>query len=364
MKEKKNKNAAQEKVTQPPVEDATKKQEVPWLDEPRTTVRAAKPGIFEAPTSKQEMRTTVIDPGCSYPERKGLRYTLSEEHLGKLECLARSRFEIGEIKKDLDLTKWEASGGRFYPEIAQSVNASSAIEDEGIAADQLGLLLTAATDAKGNYADDELQRRQTAVKCIYEAQLWALTNPYREWISFDFILGLHFRMFETTRRKSAGKLKSEAVHIFGGPYDIQTLPAAKTEGFLRSLCERTNCKFDLAAKHAEVSMFLTCAEFVVDFLAIHPFSDGNGRAARVLSTYLLERSGYHFARFYDLDSIILERREDYYAALFNAQRNWYSQDEDLTPWVTFYIDAVFNQWQRAYRRVREESLRRKRRQGD
>jgi Fic family protein len=94
---------------------------------------------------------------------------------------------------------------------------------------------------------------------------------------------------------------------------------------------------------------------VVDFLAIHPFSDGNGRTARLLSTYLLERAGYHFARFYSLDTIILERQQAYYKALFDSQREWYKESEDLTPWVEFYLNAIFTQWLRAHEAIRLNS---------
>ena len=52
---------------------------------------------------------------------------------------------------------------------------------------------------------------------------------------------------------------------------------------------------------------------------------------------------------YPLDSIINEWREEYFEALFNSQQNWYSENEDLSEWVTFYIDAVYEQWERAYR---------------
>jgi Fic family protein len=105
------------------------------------------------------------------------------------------------------------------------------------------------------------------------------------------------------------------------------------------------------------SRFLTTAEFILDFLAIHPFHDGNGRTARLLSTYLLERCGYHFARFYPLDNVILENRDAYYEALFLAQRRWYEADEDLSPWIEFYTDMVFNQYGRALQRVKDAHVR-------
>jgi Fic family protein len=98
------------------------------------------------------------------------------------------------------------------------------------------------------------------------------------------------------------------------------------------------------------------AEFILDFLAIHPFEDGNGRAARLLSTYLLERSGYNFTRFYPLDQVIMDSRNAYFEALFEAQSKWYQKDENMTPWIVFYVDAIFKQWERSLAEIRDKSL--------
>lgn len=287
------------------------------------------------------------------PERKGLRYNLSPTILGKLERLAKARFEIRELT-DVDLKEWRLDSKEPYWPIAQSVNASSEIEGEQIAADKLTLLLSAATEPKAAFIDDELERRMEAIKAIYGTYLWALSSDRAEIVSFEFLVETHRRMFHTTQPEMAGKLKEKAVHIRGAGYEVKTLPPERVEEFLRRLCERTNSQLLAAKEHGESSMFLATAEFVLDFLAIHPFADGNGRMARLLSTYLLERSGYHFSRFYPLDTVILETREDYYRALFQAQSNWYSASDDLTPWIEYYTEAVFVQWTRAYQRVRDQ----------
>ncbi|HEU4887934.1 MAG TPA: Fic family protein [Thermoanaerobaculia bacterium] len=160
-------------------------------------------------------------------------------------------------------------------------------------------------------------------------------------------------MFKSTNPDAAGRIKTKRVAIEGGSYSVKTLPPEKSESFLRELCNRTN----RSLLTDDTSRFLTTAEFVLDFLAIHPFHDGNGRTARLLSTYLLERSGYHFARFYPLDTVILENRDAYYEALFRAQQRWYREDEDLTPWIEFYTDMVFHQYVRAFQRVKDAHVR-------
>ena len=299
-----------------------------------------------------ELREAVIDPAQPYPIKAGSRYDLSPYTLEKLEKLARAKFEIGRFTSD-DFIGPNNTDDAALRNIAQSVNASSEIEGEEIPASKLDLALAAATKPTARRIDEDLERRMLAVASIIRTLLWALVEPPPEFITFEFVLEVHRRMFESTNSDVAGRIKTKRVAIEGGLYSVKTLPPEKSELFLRELCDRVNRS--LVAD--DTSRFLTTAEFVLDFLAIHPFHDGNGRTARLLSTYLLERSGYHFARFYPLDHVILENRDAYYEALFRAQQRWYQPDEDLTPWIEFYTDMVFQQYMRAFQRVKDAHVR-------
>jgi Fic family protein len=299
-----------------------------------------------------ELREAVIDPAQPYPARAGLRYDVSPYTLGKLEKLARAKFEIGRLTSDDFIAPHNADASALR-NIAQSVNASSEIEGEEVPASKLELALAAATKPTARRIDEELEHRMMAVSSIIRTLLWTLFEPPREFISFDFVIDVHRRMFEATSPDMAGRIKTKRVAVEGSLYAVKTLPPEKAELFLRELCERVN----LRLVSGDTSRFLATAEFILDFLAIHPFHDGNGRAARLLSTYLLERCGYHFARFYPLDNVILENREAYYEALFRAQQRWYQPDEDLTPWIEFYTDVVYNQYARAFQRVKDAHIR-------
>lgn len=296
----------------------------------------------------------VIDATVPDPARKGPRYTLSPGTLDKAEKLARARFEIRELAAG-DVARWKKADDEPIWPIAQSVNASSEIEGEELPASELELALAAVTSPSARRIDEELERRREAIRAIYATYIWVLSEPPRAFLSYDFVLEVHRRMFASTKGGEAGRIKEKRVEIRGGGYSIKTLPPEKTEEFLRRLCERANDAY----VRGEESPFLITAEVILDFLAIHPFHDGNGRIARLLSTYLLERSGYHFSRFYPLDTIILETRSDYYRALFDAQRQWYQPGEDLTPWIDYYTNAVFNQYLRALQRVKDQHERQK-----
>lgn len=304
--------------------------------------------------SDNEEKRTKIDPPKPSPQKKGMRYNLSMLTLGRLEKLAKSRFDLRELTNE-DFEQWYSVDTHSMDMLVQSVNASSQIEGEGIAIEKLPLILAAITESNNKLGNDhELIERHKALKSISLAALWALTSKSMEFVTYDFVIELHKRMFESTKPSIAGKIKTKEVKIEGAGYLIETLPLNKTDEYLKSLCKRSDSILREASYHSTASMILTIAEFISDFLAIHPFLDGNGRTARLLSTYLLEKSGYHFARFYPVDSIILETRFEYYEALYHAQKNWYMSNEDMTTWIDYYVNTIFLQFSRAYLNARNK----------
>lgn len=83
--------------------------------------------------------------------------------------------------------------------------------------------------------------------------------------------------------------------------------------------------------------------FVVRFLAIHPFQDGNGRLSRVLTTLLLLRAGYDYVRFASLERVIEHNKDAYYELLRRAQVTWSSDAPQVDQWVTFFVQCLVEQ---------------------
>lgn len=92
---------------------------------------------------------------------------------------------------------------------------------------------------------------------------------------------------------------------------------------------------------------LVIANFVFEFLAIHPFKDGNGRLSRALTNLLLLKSGYSYVPYVSLDEIIEETRAKYYLALRATQKNHKTKHEDITSWVEYLLGALLEQSERA-----------------
>jgi Fic family protein len=99
---------------------------------------------------------------------------------------------------------------------------------------------------------------------------------------------------------------------------------------------------------------LVIAIFIVVFLEIHPFQDGNGRLSRILTTLLLLRAGYAYVPYSSLESVIERSKEGYYLALRQTQGTIRTDAPDWQPWVMFFLRALQQQMQRLARKVERE----------
>jgi len=88
---------------------------------------------------------------------------------------------------------------------------------------------------------------------------------------------------------------------------------------------------------------LTIAIFVVVFLEIHPFQDGNGRLSRILTTLLLLQAGYAYVPYSSLESIIEQNKQGYYIALRQTQGSIRTGTPDWQPWSTFFLSSLCSQ---------------------
>jgi Fic family protein len=104
----------------------------------------------------------------------------------------------------------------------------------------------------------------------------------------------------------------------------------------------------------ETHPLILIANFIFEFLAIHPFQDGNGRLSRALTTLLLLKAGYTYVPYVSLDEIIEEKKIDYYLALRKTQSRHKTKNEDITPWLNFLLDALIEQIRRANEIIEED----------
>ena len=159
-------------------------------------------------------------------------------------------------------------------------------------------------------------------------------NRY-EPLSVPLLLHLHRQLFEHAGGRG-GHLKTDQnliVSYEGSHRELVFTPPSpeETEFFLREAIDRYN-----AAKRAEVGHpLILVGALILDILAIHPVADGNGRLARLLTTYELLSQGYGVARYVSLEQRVYESKNTYYARLYESQQGWHAGEHTIWPWISY-----------------------------
>lgn len=96
--------------------------------------------------------------------------------------------------------------------------------------------------------------------------------------------------------------------------------------------------------------------FIVIFLEIHPFQDGNGRLSRILTTLLLLQAGYAYVPYSSLESIIEQNKENYYHALRQTQKTIRTKKPDWNPWILFFLRSLQKQIKRLSVKIEKEKM--------
>ncbi|MDQ2639398.1 MAG: Fic family protein [Pseudomonadota bacterium] len=133
---------------------------------------------------------------------------------------------------------------------------------------------------------------------------------------------------------------------------FETASPFDTPRAMTALVEWTNKTLDEGTQHPLVVI----AVFIVTFLAIHPFQDGNGRLSRILTTLLLLRSGYAYVPYASLESVIESTKDRYYLSLRRTQQTLSQENPDWEPWLQYFLGALFAQKERLEKKLEQERL--------
>ncbi len=108
--------------------------------------------------------------------------------------------------------------------------------------------------------------------------------------------------------------------------------------------------FRLNIKHFQI----LAANFLFEYLAIHPFQDSNGRISRLLTNLILLQEGYHFTAVVSHDRLVELNKADYYLALNQTQASWKTDLEDIAPFLLFFLKIVRLQAQQAIKFLEQD----------
>ena len=117
---------------------------------------------------------------------------------------------------------------------------------------------------------------------------------------------------------------------------FQPVSAWETPEAVEMLCN----EFNEALKDPTMDPLLLMPVFILDFLCIHPFNDGNGRMSRLLTLLILYRSGYIVGKYISLEKLIADNKESYYEALQDSDAGWHEEENDYLPFARYMLGVI------------------------
>jgi Fic family protein len=189
---------------------------------------------------------------------------------------------------------------------------------------------------------------------------WLHTDSRKLSLTPETCLRLH-AMAQGGTSGDAGQWKvatNDIIEIFpDGRREVRFRPLAP------ALVPQAMGELCLAYRHSldqlKVTPLLAIACFVLDFLCIHPFRDGNGRISRLLTLLLCYQHGHEVGRYISFERIVEQTKEDYYEALKASSSGWHEGRHDVLPWFTYLLSV----WRRAYRELEERAERQRPKRG-
>lgn len=155
---------------------------------------------------------------------------------------------------------------------------------------------------------------------------------------------------EYKKQENKVHMIDEAGNSVGVLFD--TTPAYLTPKEMQELIDWTKNTSENSSHHP----ILIIANFLVEFLNIHPFLDGNGRISRVLTNLLLLKEGYLYMPYVSHEKLVEDNKPEYYIALRKSQKTLKKSKENITPWLEFFIDILHEQSKQAVELLSHENI--------
>ncbi len=174
----------------------------------------------------------------------------------------------------------------------------------------------------------------------------ALNNihTYYQTIIFDktTILALHKQLLDIAGSENRGCFKKEPniiAEVRNGKNAVVFVPTAPNE--VDESINQMLIAFNEALHNPNINPLLLIPCFILDFLCIHPFDDGNGRISRLLTLLLLYKSGFDIGRFISIENMINENKGAYYDALQLSSFNWHDNKNNYEPFILYMIQIIY-----------------------
>lgn len=253
------------------------------------------------------------------------------EHKGKQELFLEAHAD--ELKALLEVAK------------IQSTGASNRIEGIYTSAKRLEELVKTKAEPK-NRSEEEIAGYREVLTTIHENYDHIRPRP-------GIILQLHRDMYSYSSGAVGGVFKNSdnVITEMDAEGHQKTrfipIPAWQTAEAMDKLCD----DFLIAWDEDRIDKLVLIPMFILDFLCIHPFNDGNGRMSRLLTLLLLYQAGFIVGKYISVEMLIEKSKETYYDALQASSIEWHEESNNYVPFVNYYLGILNRAYSEFERRI-------------
>jgi len=241
------------------------------------------------------------------------------EYRGRQELFARQMPQVLKTLRDIA--------------IVQSTESSNRIEGVVVKEQRLQALMNQKIRPQ-NRSESEIVGYRDVLAKIH-------TSFEKLPVSPETILRFHKDMFQRAGPQAGIRKKRDNTieeRLPDGRWVTRFLPVATAETpfYMEHLCSRFNQFFS----EGRIDRLLLIHAFVLDFLCIHPFTDGNGRISRLLTVLMLHQAGYDVGRYISLERLIEQSKETYYEVLHRVSEQWHEGRHRILPWWDYSLGVM------------------------
>ena len=253
------------------------------------------------------------------------------EHKGKQELFLEAN--IDELKTLLEVA------------LIQSTGASNRIEGIFTSDKRLEELVSLKAEPR-NRSEQEIAGYREVLATIHESYEYIIPRP-------NIILQLHRDLYSYSQGNTGGTYKNSDNVIAETDAEghqkarFIPVPAFQTAEAIDELCAR----FLEAWEANLIDKLILIPMFILDFLCIHPFNDGNGRMSRLLTLLLFYKAGYIVGKYVSMEMLIEKTKETYYEALQASSVGWHEGENSYEPFVKYYLGIMLKAYNEFESRV-------------
>lgn len=216
----------------------------------------------------------------------------------------------------------------------QSIEASNKIEGIYTSDERLKALVKDSTRPRTRN-EREIAGYRDVLNTIHENHDYIPPKP-------SIILQLHRDLYKFEGMDIGGRYKTSDNIIEEQDAEgnksvrFRSMPAWETPEAIEKICQ----SYDEALNSENIDALIIIPMFVLDFLCVHPFNDGNGRISRLLTLLLLYRSGYIVGKYISIEKLIEQTKEIYYESLQLSSAGWHENKNDYEPFVKYMLGVI------------------------